>query len=453
MAVALNEITSPRPCQVFQRNDDYLGNITVAGVLDGGPVASVQYRLTDGAWRKADVAGGCFTGVVRAVPVGGPYTLEVRVNGKNIRRIPGLLVGDLWILAGQSNMDGCGKLINLEPPNRMVHALYYNETWGIAKDPLCIVVDSIDPVHWPTPDPAEIETHRQWDRDFREIGASLGVRFGKDLYKATGVPVGLLVCPHGGTSLEQWSPKLKSEGGNSFYGSMLRRVNESGGKVAGCLWYQGESDALGPAQGVGYKDDFRFLIESMRADLGFPKMPFIYVQLALFFGDDAASRDGWNRVQRDQLAIEKEMPNLAMVPAIDSTISDFIHADAVSLRRIGARMAHVARRLRFGEDIPLGPRPAEIGFTDGARTTVHVKYTEVNGKLTSASGIRGFLVEKDGVQCIIKGCKADGDSVLITLAEPAPNGALLWYGRGINPTVSLKDSAGFAAPVFGPEAL
>ena len=453
MAVALDKLTSPRPCQVFQRNDDYLGDIPVSGVIDGGPDALVQYRLTDGAWQKADVAGGCFTGIVKDVPVGGPYTLEVRVNGKNTRRIPGLLVGDLWILAGQSNMDGCAKLVNVEPPNRMVHALYYNETWGIAKDPLCIVVDSIDPVHWPTQDAVELEKHRQWDHDFREIGASLGIRFGKDLYKATGVPVGLLVCSHGGTSLGQWSPKLKFEGGRSLYGSMLRRVNESEGKVAGCLWYQGESDALGPTQGTQYKDDFRFLIDSMRADLNNPDMPFIYVQLAPFFSDDAASRDGWNRVQQAQLTIEKEMPGLAMVAAIDSTISDIIHADAVSLRRIGARMAIMARRLRFGEDIPLGPRPAEIGFADGVRTVIRIKYAEVNGKLTSASGIRGFLVEKDGVPCAIKGCKADGDSVLITLAEPAPNGALLWYGRGINPTVSLKDSAGFAAPVFGPEVL
>lgn len=445
------EITSPRPYQVFQRNDDYIGDITVAGTVDGA--RAVEYRLTDGDWQKANIADGQFTGVVKDVPVGGPYTLEIRAGGKGIQRVPGLLVGDLWILAGQSNMDGCAKLINLESPNRMVHALYYNETWGVAKDPLCIVVDSIDPVHWPTQDPDELAKHRQWDHDFREIGASLGVRFGKDLHKATGVPVGLLVCSHGGTSLEQWSPKLKSEGGKSLYGSMLRRVSEAGGRVAGCLWYQGESDALGPTQGKQYKDDFRFLIESIRADVSFPEMPFIYVQLAPFFGDDAACRDGWNRVQAAQLAIENEMPSLAMVAAIDSTISDAIHADAVSLRRIGARMALMARRLRFGEEIPFGPRPVEFSFTNASRTTIEVKYAEVNGKLASASGIRGFLVEKDGAPQVISKCAADGCRVLITLAKPAPQGAILWYGRGLNPTVSLKDAAGFAAPVFGPVEL
>lgn len=449
--MTFKEITSPRPNQVFQRNEDYLGDIIIAGTVGGARV--VEYRLTDGGWQKAEVSGGRFTGVVKDVPVGGPYTLEIRADGKGIQRVPGILVGDLWILAGQSNMDGCGKLINLEPPHRMVHAFYYNESWSVAKDPLCRVTDSIDPVHWPTQNLAELQKIRESDYAYREIGASLGVRFGKDLYKATGVPVGLLVCPHGGTSLEQWSPKLKSEGGNSFYGSMLRRVQVADGKVAGCLWYQGESDAVGPTQGTQYREDFRFLIESMRTDLNAPDMPFIYVQLGPFFSDDAAYRDGWNRVQDVQLAIEKEMPNLAMVPAIDSTISDIIHADAVSLRRIGARMALMARKLRFGEDIPFGPRPAEIGFADDTRTTIRVRYTDVNGKLTSASGIRGFLVEKDGVPCVIRGCKADGDIVLITLAESAPNGAVLWYGRGISPTVSLKDSAGFAAPVFGPVEL
>lgn len=449
------EITSPRPYQVYQRNDDYVGDITVAGTVDGS--GAVEYRLSDSGWQKADVRDGRFAGIVKDVPVGGPYTIEIRMRGSAVRRIPGILVGDLWILAGQSNMDGCGKLINLEAPSRMVNAFYYDETWGVARDPLCWVFESIDPVHWVSQDPVERENFNRFNRAFRDAGAGLGVRFAKDLYKATGVPVGLLVCSHGGTSLEQWSPKLKSEGGKSLYGSMIRRVIAAGSRVAGCLWYQGESDACGPKQGVGYKDGFRFLIESIRKDLTSPRMPFIYVQLGPFFADDAALRDGWNRVQNDQLAIESEMPNLAMVPAIDSTLSDAIHADAVSMKRIGARMALMARRLRFGEkEVPSGPRPVACSFADGTRSRISVKYSGVNGKLRPSSGIWGFLIEADAAPRAISKCaldRSDPTRVIITLAEPAPEGSVLWYGRGINPTCNLSDSAGFPAPVFGPVAL
>ena len=47
----------------------------------------------------------------------------------------------------------------------------------------------------------------------------------------------------------------------------------------------------------------------------------------------------------------------------------------------------------------------------------------------------------------------DGKSVLLTLANPAPKGANLWYGRGLFPTVDLKDGENFAAPCFGPYPL
>jgi sialate O-acetylesterase len=354
-------------------------------------------------------------------------------------------------------MDGCGKLVNLEPPSRMVHAFHYDETWGIARAPICWVHESIDPVHWNTDDPEKREEFNRQNRAFRTIGAGLGVRFGKDMYKATGVPVGLLVCSHGGTSMDQWNPELKSQGGKSLYGSMMRRVGVAGGKVAGCLWYQGESDALGPDAGESYKEKTRRLIESIRADLKQPDMPFIHVQLAPFYSGEMKLIEGWNRVQTAQLALESEMRNVAVVPAIDCTLSDSIHVDAASLRRLGARMALLARKLWFGaKDIPYGPRLAGCSFADKERTKLRVKFTGANGVLRPVSRIVGFSVLVKDEPREIKSCMrdgGDGTSVALTLAEPVPKGAVLWYGRGLNPACNLSDSAGFPVPVFGPVRL
>jgi sialate O-acetylesterase len=444
-------ITAPLPYQVFQRNEEYVGEISVSGTYDGeGPI---EFKLDDLSWQRADLIDGYFSAAIKDVPVGGPYTLELRSADGAYIRIPNLLVGDLWVLAGQSNMDGFGKLIHLESPHKMVHAFYYNEKWDIARDPLCRLNESVDPVHWSIEDPVEREKSNQVDREFGTMGAGLGVRFGKEMYKATGIPIGLIVCSHGGTSIKQWDPALKTMGGRSLYGSMLRRIQAVGNKVAGFLWYQGESDALSADKGVGYIDEFRNFIEKLRADLDSPQLPFVYVQLGPFFGDDSAA-EGWNRVQTDQLALESEISNVAMVPAVDCTLSDLIHLDSVSLRQLGARMALQALRLKFGrEDIRSGPRPADVSFLDSSRTKLRIKFKGVNGALRPTKGRCGFTVDVQGVPQVVKGwerAKNDPTSVVVTLKYPAPTGATLWYGRGTNPPCELRDSLGFPVPVFGP---
>ena len=63
------------------------------------------------------------------------------------------------------------------------------------------------------------------------------------MHRVTGIPQGIIACADGGTSMQQWDPARKSEGGKSLYGATLRRVQKNGGKVAGVIWYQGESDA------------------------------------------------------------------------------------------------------------------------------------------------------------------------------------------------------------------
>ena len=103
------------------------------------------------------------------------------------------------------------------------------------------------------------------------------------MVESTGVPVGLVACAHGGTSMEQWNPAKKEQGGNSLYGSMLRQVKQAGGKVKGVLWYQGESDALGQGEAwKAYPRVFTDFIAAVRSDFGQPELPFYFVQIGRF---------------------------------------------------------------------------------------------------------------------------------------------------------------------------
>ena len=81
------------------------------------------------------------------LPVGGPYEVG---GAKNV------LVGDLWILAGQSNMEGVGDLVDVETPHPLVHSFQSRERWAPAEEPLHWLGESPRPVHhiiWGQPVP------------------------------------------------------------------------------------------------------------------------------------------------------------------------------------------------------------------------------------------------------------------------------------------------------------
>lgn len=437
------QVNMPQSYTVFQRSRMESGHIP----LDLPEGTEVRLLAKDDEiipWQNAGAS-------LEDVPVGGPYTLEARMPGEKPLRAKGLLMGDLWVMAGQSNMDGSAKLVDLEPPSATVHCFYYNEKWDIARDPVCKVLDSIDPVHWTYPENfASLEEARAWDMRFREHGASCAIRFGKDLYKATGVPVGLIVCSHGGTSMEQWDPAKKREGANSLYGSTLRRVQACGGRIAGMLWYQGESNA-NPDTGPYYKERMQGFIESVRQDLDNPSLPVLMAQLSRFYPAADYDQAWWDHVQQCQLELAQEMEYVGLVATIDATLSDPIHLDALSERKLGARLAMLATPLLEKGAVGRQLTPKTINLSDD-RTEIGVRYRDACGALAPSKNVWGFVVEDAAGPVAILATRAKGDRVTLTLERAVADSARLWYGKGCNPTTNLRDKR-FAAPVFGPFSL
>jgi len=448
----------PAAHSVIQRNRNGLGAIPTDLSAEAPRGSEIYARVLPmgksgrhASWERiGTLKGGRFKGVAGGVPTGGPYQLQVRI-GRQVASVDDILVGDLYILAGQSNMDGCGKLVNTEPPSRMVHCFYFNDYWDIARDPLCRYNEAIDPIHWRL-DGQDREIAVQQDRDFRSYGAGLGVRFGKEIHKRHGVPIGLIACSQGGTRLAEWRPSELKQGDKSLYGSMIRRVKAVGGRVAACLWYQGESDAQ-TDEGLRYRADLRALIEAVRKDLKQPRLPWLQVQLGPHgSGEDAFPH--WNKVQAAQIAVEADLPNVATVAAADLDLCDSIHISTRSQKMLAVRLAHLADRLVYGDrQKQIGPRFKSARVSKDRRW-VAVKFNSVNGTLRPKSGFWGFSIEAEGVQIPIPTRKVeDRHTVLLGLRDPLPGGAVLWYGRGGNPTVGLRDSAGLPCPVFGPVAL
>ncbi len=388
-------------------------------------------------------------------------------------------------------MQGVGDLIDVTPPNPRVMLLGMDDKWRQAEEPLHWLVDSPDPVH--SGDPNTRAERSAQEHKTRTKGAGLGLPFAVSLVESTGVPIGLIASAHGGTSMEQWSPAKKEQGGNSLYGSMLRQVKLAGGKVSGVLWYQGESDAMQGGWKV-FPKVFSDFIAAVRSDFGQPELPFYYVQIGRFV--NGSDPKGWNAVQDAQRVLVDHVSDTAVVSVIDLELDDGIHVGTQGLKRAGQRLARIAERELFGHVGATTPTFERV--SKGPHNTLVVKFKGVNmgaaapprmggqammggagmtmgrpmmgmGAMGSSPGetggiglkperhIAGFSIRKeDGTALPLifeAGVGRARDTVVLKLSGPVPANASLWYGYGLDPYCNLTDGSDMAVPVFGPIAL
>ena len=309
--------------QVVQVGDDGKAVVSLSGSApDGAVEVLVDHAEESGfleSWEAlGEASGGAYAGEI-TLSEGGPYTVSVRSadSPEETASVSRVLAGDLWVLAGQSNMQGVGNLTGLPKPHPQVNLLRMNHEWTQARDPLHILAESADAVH------GTYESDEQRAASVRNSyrgtkGAGLGLPFAIEMVERTGRPVGLVATAHGGTSMAQWDPALKDKGGDSLYGSMLAQVAAAGGKVRGVLWYQGESDANENAQPI-FREKFAGLIDAMRADFGTPEMPFLYVQIGRFVRTNI--HPYWDKIQTDQLALGDSIPHAGVVASVDLEVT------------------------------------------------------------------------------------------------------------------------------------
>ena len=143
------KIKEPVASRVYQR--DANGKAEIPIVLDD----ELKPEFFDARISGINMSGQgikLVEGKLVGVPVGGPYTITCSVSagpgkGTLTTSVGPVFVGDLWVLAGQSNMQGVGDLVDVTPPNPRVMLLGMDDKWRQAEEPLHWLVDSPDPVH------------------------------------------------------------------------------------------------------------------------------------------------------------------------------------------------------------------------------------------------------------------------------------------------------------------
>ena len=392
-------------------------------------------------------ARGKFKGCLRGLPVGGPYEIELCVGDDrlNVRHV---LVGDVWILGGQSNMEGIGHIKDRAKPEPMVRAFYMHDAWKTAKDPIHNLCDAVDPVH------ADL-CGGVLPQRAAYVGVGPGVAFGQNMFRRTGVPQGLIACAHGGTSMEQWDPAKKREGGRSLYGAMMRRFRKNGSSVAGVIWYQGCSDANEAVVAL-YQKRMKRLIVAMRHDFKSPQLPFVLVQISRVMGP-GWDHDSWSVVREVQRRLPERIQRCAVVPAIDLELDDGIHISGKEQNRLGRRLAQAMCAVRGDRNAGKLPIRLKSVRCEPDRTTglgnVSVTFDRVMGGLRAMGRPWGFdLLGPDGpTHGIFRTDMAGNSVVLKTGVDPVEVASMmLFYGYGTAPYCNLVDAADRAVPAFGP---
>jgi hypothetical protein len=397
--------------------------------------------------RVGVAARGKLSGCLKGLPVGGPYDIELRAGDETLK-IKDVLVGDVWLLGGQSNMQGCG----LFPKRRLVvhpqvRAFFMDDRWATAMDPVHNMWECVDQVHLdlhggvhPAKPPAD------W-------GVCPGPAFGNEMRRLTGIPQGMIACGHGATTMTQWDPKRKNEGGKSLYGAMIRRIKKNGGRVAGMIWYQGCSDA-NPESAPLYTARMKAFASALRRDCGDKALPMTVVQIARVVGWNGENAAHWNSVQDQQRRLPLVIGNLATVPAIDLPLDDSIHIGGAGQYVLGVRLAQAMQVLRVGRKAGLPPIALKKVTVETVRGlgAVTVEFENVAGKLRSGDRPSGFafVVQNSPVNPFDIQLEGPRARIRSGLAPDAFVGSKLHYGYGNDPYCNITDEAGRSLPVFGP---
>jgi len=282
---------------------------------------------------------GCITTILVLAycnsPVGGEENTQVKLPSRDNFH--------LFLLAGQSNMAGRGKISaedkNIHP---RVFMLSKDGRWKPA----------VDPIHY----------------DKKVAGVGLGKSFAISLAQINkDISIGLVPAACGGSPISSWEPEGFHEQTNSHpYDDAIRRMRHAmnNGVIKGILWHQGESDCA-PERAPEYKQKLRRLIDRFRKDLNATSMPFIIGQLGRF--PERPWNDQRQLVNEAHVSLSKEMPLVGFASSDGlSCKQDNVHFDAASLRRFGQRYANVYLEITkqgAAADAGLQPqedRPSEI---------------------------------------------------------------------------------------------
>lgn len=347
---------------VFQRNQPLVvkGTVKSAHASEQIDASKLSATLTQGKMTASATAkiakNGSFTCTLNAQKASlKPYSLQVRYDSKIVTELAKVYVGDVFVAAGQSNME-------------LNYAQYYegnNNAYNFGKGlvkktdlPKPLVDKNVKFV---------IADHDVKNTDFPlanvnlNAGAWLNADSTNSLHlsyltqqfalqlraKHPNVPVGIIQTAWGGT------PIRRHIRGGDIYANHIAPLKDF--HVAGVLWYQGCDDAMNFSTATEYESQMTALINQYRSVFGRKDLPFLYVQLARW--PNYQYTQNVREAQRTTLGNTNlhDSSNVAMTVSLDTDkgTSALIHPLGKDI--LGARMAAQYLAMEDGTTVPNGP--------------------------------------------------------------------------------------------------
>lgn len=359
-------------------------------------------------WVRSEATGECkWHVVIEKIPAGGLYRIETcfcpadnkamewSIRGDMVHHFG---VGDLFVIAGQSNSAGYGKDPVFDPPELGIHLLKNNGRWDLACHPMN---ESTDTLH-------------EVNREGANPGHSPYLSFARQLKRELGYPIGLLQSALGGSPLSRWNPEEDGD----LYCNMLEIIHTQGGKVKGLLWYQGCSDT-GPDQCDTYLERFKALVSHLRKDMNDSGLPVLTVQLNRYTGEapDSVSDRSWGVVREAQRQAARQIPGVYVIPSLDSSLSDAIHNSSAANLVLGERLARIALTRLYGRKYPCDAPELVKAKKKGAQKIV-LSFSHVTDRLYTFD-IMGeklpFAVEDEKGRIGVTGYEINKGNILLML--------------------------------------
>lgn len=457
--------------------------VRVWGWAEPGEAVRVSLAGKEGSATAA--ADGSWLVELPALATG--ENLEIVVAGKNTITLKNVIVGDVWLCSGQSNMewtmaqsDAAEDAQAADFPR--IRRIKFNHVQSAKPE-----ADAPAATPWQVCSP-------QTAPGFTAVG----FYFARDVLAQANVPVGLLDDNWGGSKIEPWLPPggmqaalaervaerfdvpaeraaeivkamsadlaefgidpAKATGGwSGMYNAMVHPLARF--PVKGFLWYQGESNG---GEGESYFLKMRALVGGWRQVWGDPKLPFYFVQLASFQNptEDPAGGDGWAKVreaQRKSLTI----PHTGMAVILDTV--PLAAAGDIHPRNkldVGTRLARWALVRDYGksEIVPSGPLFKALAI-DGAKA--RVTFDHVGGGLmvgakegkAPAVAVAGGTLKRFAIAGADRtwhwaDAVIDGDAVVVS-SPSVPQPVAVRYAFSMNPAgANLYNKAGLPAAPF-----
>ena len=463
---------------------------SIWGWAEPGEGVTVQvHKITHNT--KADAKGKWQISLQKLMASSKPFSIKVK--GNNTLTIKNVLVGEVWLCSGQSNMQWSVNASN-DPDLEKLTAHY--------PDIRFITVPRIG-----TQEPQE-DFNGLWEQCTPETVAefsAVGYYFGRQLHQTLQIPIGLIDNSWGGSACEAWirrdlldkepsakpymdlwknteasydhekaletyekqltvwqtklenaqknkrplpskprAPRNPLDGQHrpaNLYNGVLKPILGYG--IKGAIWYQGESNA---GRAKAYRDVFPLMIKSWREEWGLGDFPFYWVQLADFRDESASPQDSSWAELREAQSLTLQLPNTGQAVITDLGEAHDIHPK--DKQNVAKRLARWALAKDYGYDIVYRSPQYKAMQRNGSKLILHFEYVGGGLDTFDIRTPQGFTIAGNDKVFHPSNAKILDKERIEIWAENVPNPTAARYAWADNPVANVQNREGLPLTPF-----